>query len=159
MEVRVAILLALLALTFGCGGTDETPTEECGPAHATVERVVDGDTIVLVGGQKVRYLGVNAPESDACFGPEAEAFNAALVVGREVGLEYDVQCRDQYDRLLAHVTLDGGSVNLTLLEQGLACLMVIAPNVLYEDVYAQAVQVARAYGRGIWEACEPVPCL
>jgi len=146
-------------MSAGCGNDSDSSTQTCGPATGTVERVVDGDTVVLVGGQKVRYLGIDAPETDACYGSEATAFNSSLVLGKEVSLQYDEECKDKYNRLLAHLSIDGASVNMTMLEQGYACQMVISPNVLYSDAYADAVQVARAYGRGIWSACNPVPCL
>ena len=155
----VSFLISATGLAASCGNSTDSSTQTCGPATGTVERVVDGDTVVLVGGQKVRYLGLDAPETDACYGSEATAFNSELVLGKEVALEYDVECRDNYNRLLAHVSINGGSVNMTLLEQGYACQMVISPNVLYRDVYANAVQIARAYGRGVWSACDPVPCL
>ena len=81
--------------------------------NATVERVVDGDTIVVeLQGQRerVRLLGIDTPESvaedrpDQCYGAEAGAYLTDLLpVGTDVALVRDVEPRDQYDRLLAYV--------------------------------------------------------
>ena len=71
--------------------TDEPPeTSRCGPVSAEVAEVIDGDTIVLGGGEKVRYLLVDTPEitngKNECFGAEARNFNAEYVLGRTVEL-------------------------------------------------------------------------
>ena len=79
---------------------------------ARVERVVDGDTIVVrLDGrsERVRYIGVDTPESVKpgvrvqCFAKAAAAENRRLVLGRDVRLTYDAEARDRYGRLLAYV--------------------------------------------------------
>lgn len=79
-------------------------------AAATVERVVDGDTIVLAGGERVRLIGVDTPETKdprkpvQCFGEAASAHTSALLPpGTAVRLEHDVEPRDRYGRTLAYV--------------------------------------------------------
>src|SRR5690606_22673029 len=91
-------------------GTDETDGEQrCGPSTAVVEYVIDGDTVVLSSGEHVRYLLIDTPETaegkDECWGPEATEHNAAMVANRAVSLTYDVECEDQYGRLLAYVAV------------------------------------------------------
>jgi micrococcal nuclease len=76
-----------------------------------VARVVDGDTIeispAIDGVVEVRLIGVDTPEtkdpdeSVEPYGPEASAFATDELTGRRVGLEFDVERIDQYDRLLA----------------------------------------------------------
>src|SRR6187401_1781648 len=92
----------VLGLAAGC-----SDRADCGPESAVVTRVIDGDTLELVGGERVRYLLVDTPEStnghDECFGAEASEFNRSLVEGRRVALRYAEQCRDRYARLLAYV--------------------------------------------------------
>ena len=84
----------------------------------TVVRVIDGDTCVLQNGERVRYLGINAPESgDPQFNDATQA-NHNLVVGKEVQLELQDPSRDIQGRLLAYVFLDGVFVNEELLRQG-----------------------------------------
>ena len=70
---------------------------------ALVTRVIDGDTVELQTGDRVRYLLVNAPETtnghDDCYGQNAATFNSDLVLNKTVQLTYDVECKDRYDRL------------------------------------------------------------
>jgi len=71
----------------------------------TVERIIDGDIIVLVGGEKIRYIGMDTPEmsSEQPYAKEATGLNAILVDGREVRLEYDKERTDRFGRTLAYV--------------------------------------------------------
>jgi len=76
-----------------------------------VKRVLDGDTIEIEGGERVRYLGINAPESGQPFSTEATRENERLVAGRAVNLEFDIQTQDRYGRLLAHIWVGDVLVN------------------------------------------------
>lgn len=151
--MRLALLALLAAATAaGCGGS------RCGPTRALVAQVTDGDTVELDTGEKVRYLGVDTPETYGqvdCYGPEAKAFNRDLVEGKEVELEYDVDCRDRYDRLLAYVHLNGQMVNRVLLERGYARVLIIPPNgEKHEQELRDAEAAARNGAVGLWGACE-----
>lgn len=130
----------------------------------TVTRITDGDTIrVMVGGveEKVRYLGVDTPESVKpgtpveCFAKAASAFNARLVAGRRVRLESDVEARDRYGRLLAYVYRrpDGLFVNEELVRRGYAQPLTIAPNVRFAERFVRLAAQARERGAGLWGAC------
>jgi micrococcal nuclease len=125
--------------------------------------VIDGDTIVVGGGVKIRYLLVNTPETtdgrDQCYGASAARFNADLVLGRAIQLDYDVQCEDAFGRTLAYVTVDGEDVNRLLIERGYGCVLHIPPDGDARAGDFQAVQAAaRSAGRGLWGACDPIPC-
>ena len=86
-----------------------------------VSRVIDGDTIELIDGIKIRYIGINTPEVNQPGGKEATEANRALVEGEKVRLEYDVQQQDKYGRTLAYVSLEDGTfVNAELVKQGYA---------------------------------------
>lgn len=134
-----------------------------GTTPARVLRVVDGDTIeVDLGGAsyRVRYIGVDTPETVhpsrpvGCFGPEASAFNKALVRGQTVYLETDLSDTDRYGRLLRYVWLgDGRMVNQLLVEEGYAQVTTYPPDVKYVDRFLAAQQRARDEGRGLWGAC------
>lgn len=135
----------------------------CGPARATVARVIDGDTVELEGGERVRYLLVDAPEithgKNACFGAESREYNRSLVEGRRVDLLYEPRCRDRYDRLLAFVQLDGVDVNAALVRGGYACVLHIPPDGdarvgAFRSLEAQA----RTHAEGLWRACQTRPC-
>ena len=134
----------------GCG-------RPCGPAWGTVLRVIDGDTIELTSGEKVRYLHVDTPETykqpPECYSEEAKQFNIALIDGRTVALEYDEQCTDNYDRLLAFVCVDGRMVNKLLLERGYADLLIIPPNGKYKAEFQALKDAAQAESAGMWGAC------
>ena len=137
---------------------------------ARVVRVVDGDTIVIdrgLGNERLRYIGVDAPESvkpDTAvefMGGEASAANAALVEGRTVILERDVSDVDQYGRLLRYAWLQEGDgwllVNLELVRQGYAGVVTFPPDVRWIDELRSAERVARDAGIGLWGAATPMP--
>jgi micrococcal nuclease len=122
--------------------------------------VVDGDTIEISpavdGNEEVRLIGMDTPETkDPSEGieplsPEASAFATDEVTGQSVGLEFDVEREDQYDRLLAYVYLDGEMFNEVLVEEGLAQAYPYEPNTRYEERFAAAQEEARAANLGIW---------
>jgi micrococcal nuclease len=137
------------------------PTAET--TKANVVRVVDGDTIVVsFGGKdyKVRYIGMDAPETSApntavqWMGPQATAANAALVAGKTVYLEKDVSEVDRYGRLLRYVwTTDGAAwtlVNLELVRQGVAFAKSYPPDIRYDVVYEAAQGDAMGSALGLW---------
>ena len=135
----------------------------CGPRHAVVERVIDGDTIVLTGDVRIRFLLVDAPEITgghaACYGASAAQFNTDLVLGQAVELTYDARCQDRFGRTLAYVTVDGQDVNRLLIERGYACVLHIPPDGDARADELEAVQAAaRSARRGLWGACDPIPC-
>lgn len=124
---------------------------------AVVERAVDGDTVVLAGGERVRYIGVDTPELHhprkpvQAYAREAMEFNRRLVEGKRVRLEFDADRRDKYRRLLAYVFLEDGTfVNAELVKQGYAQLLTIPPNVKYSDLFLKLQREAREAKRGLW---------
>jgi micrococcal nuclease len=148
----------LVVLRLGCSGSP------CGPETAVVARAVDGDTVVLSTGEKVRYLNVDAPETTQghhdCFGVEAADFNASLVEGREVSLRYDgASCSDRYGRLLAWLSVDGVEVNRELVTRGLACALSVPPGGQGRDEeFSTLESEAKTARRGMWGACVATPC-
>ena len=149
----VAVTLCAVALSRAVEQKVEHPV-----TAAVVERVIDGDTVVLVGGEKVRYIGVDTPELQhhprkkvQPYAKEATEFNRRLVEGQKVRLEMDVERQDKYTRTLAYVFLeDGRFVNAELLKEGYAHLMTIPPNVRYVDLFTGLQRQARDAKRGLW---------
>jgi len=84
------------------------------------------------------------------YGREADSANGSLVEGKEVRLEFDVQERDQYGRLLAYVFVGDIFVNAWLVENGYAQVMTIPPNVRYAERFLELQQKAREEGKGLW---------
>lgn len=124
-----------------------------------VTRVIDGDTIEIEGGERVRYLGIDTPETVdpnrpvQCFGKEASAKNKELVEGEYVRLERDITDRDKYGRLLRYVYVDDKLVNLELVREGFAFIFTLPPDVKYQDQILAAQQEAREAKRGLWGDC------
>lgn len=158
---RAAGLLGALlavALGTGCGGTSP-----CGPERGVVADVVDGDTIVLESGERIRYLLVDTPEStggkDDCYGREARTFNAQLVQGKEVTLTYGEACTDRFQRTLAYVSVGKTDVNAELVRRGFGCVLHIPPAGTSRHEEFQGFQeAARDTGRGMWSACPAPQC-
>ena len=121
-----------------------------------VTRVIDGDTIEIVGGARVRYIGIDAPETVhpekpvEYFGKEASEKNRELVGGKRVYLEKDVQDEDKYGRLLRYVWVDDMMVNAELVRLGYAYSYTYPPNVKYQKYFLQLEKEARDQGRGLW---------
>jgi micrococcal nuclease len=152
-----AIVHASLASLTACGGGGDDDAET-----ATVGRVIDGDTVELTDGRRVRYLMVDTPESTTeteCYGPEAKDFNLALVGGKTIELRFDVEREDQFGRLLAYVTVDGSEINPVIVERGYGCVLHIPPNGNDRASEFDELELrARTLGRGLWSACTPRPC-
>jgi len=145
------------------------PVSDSGPANpvrltrsCVVRLVLDGDTIECSRLGRVRLVGIDAPERDqGPFGASARAALLVLVAPRDtVQLEFDVEGRDQYDRLLAYVWKAHAQVNWLLVRQGWAVQLTYPPNVQYVDWFTAAERRAREEGRGLWAEggfeCRPV---
>lgn len=143
-----------------------TPTVNPSRERVRVVRVVDGDTIELKNGKKLRYIGVDTPETVdprkpvQCFGKEASLKNKEFVEGKEVELEKDVSETDRYGRLLRYVFVDDPStasgqifVNEYLVRQGYAHAATFPPDVRYQELFKAAEQEARENSRELWSAC------
>lgn len=136
-----------------------------------VKRTVDGDTLLLENGERVRLIGIDTPEMHESnklyrdaqrtkqdvstiqkLGRRAYEFTKNLVEGKRVSLEFDLERHDKYDRLLAYVYLkDGTFVNAKIVEEGYGSLLTIPPNVKYADLFLKLYQEARENRRGLWE--------
>ena len=155
-------LVALLLAGASCGSGSDGDGR-CGPSSAVVTRVVDGDTVELEDGTKLRYLMVDTPETtggkNECYGQQAMDYNIQLVQGKTVTIAYDEECEDRFDRLLAWVSVQGREVNRLLVERGYACVLFIKPNGAAREAEFDALEAqAKAEGRGMWGACAEVAC-
>lgn len=152
---------------------DPEPVEPAPAADApkvtqgVVSRVVDGDTAVItVAGvsEKVRFIGINTPESTTRhepFGEEASAYTKKALSGRTVFVETDVELRDKYGRLLAYIWLEkplspsnaevrAKMFNAKLLLDGYAEQATYPPNVRYVELFSAYANRARKAGVGLW---------
>jgi micrococcal nuclease len=186
MVRRVAALVLIAAIAAAIAGCEAlappTPlrvvsvTAPPGPVgaveRARVVRVVDGDTILVdirSRRERVRYIGIDAPESVRPntpvepFAREAAAENARLVAGRDVVLEVDVSDRDAFNRLLRYVWLEQPNgdppllVNFELVARGVANAVTYPPDLRYTDLFRAAEREARQRGRGLWSSPSAPP--
>ncbi|MDP2703911.1 MAG: thermonuclease family protein [bacterium] len=134
---------------------------------ALVTKVIDGDTIEIEGGEKVRYIGIDAPEigggeQKTCFAAEAAVKNGELVKGKSVRIEKDASERDPYGRLLGYVYAKTGEgeeeifINLKLIEEGAALAASYPPDIKHEGEFSAAEEEAKKEGKGLWSICEKV---
>ncbi len=161
------LLLSLLLFVL-------VPFSLLGGDTAQIAYVIDGDTVVvLVNGKKesVRLIGIDTPESkrnakafrDAersgsdveaivASGKRARAFvKSQIRKGGKVSLEFDVEKRDRYGRLLAYIYLpDGRMLNEIIVRSGYASVMTIPPNVKHRDLFQKAYRHARQNKLGLW---------
>ena len=166
MSIRLKSLLVVLACLFCCGCQPNYNYEDI-----LVTKVIDGDTIVLSGGQSLRLIGIDTPETRInkriywqaqrsqkdvqaimSLGKKAGSFTRSLVERQRVRVEFDVEKYDKYNRLLGYVYLkDGSFVNAKIIEAGYANLLSIPPNVKYADLFLRLYQQARENNRGLWK--------
>jgi micrococcal nuclease len=160
--IPLALVLALVAGGWWWARGDGPP-----PAEATVDRVVDGDTVIVRSGSRtldVRLLGIDTPETVdpnrpvGCYGPEASAYTKHLLTGRRVRLVYDRQLHDVYGRWLAYIYLERQGlpdlfVNARLITAGYARTLSIPPNTAHAAELATLERTAALAGRGLWSAC------
>ena len=167
--IVIGKVVAGLALAAGGIGTSVAVLNTVGSPErdqGVVERVVDGDTVdVSVGGTitRIRLLNIDTPETVdpdqpvQCLGPEATEFlKSVLPAGTAVGLEYDEERIDQYDRTLAGVfTADGKLVNAEIARQGLAEAVIVGDNDRFYPPVEQARDEAMSAGRGLYDRHRP----
>lgn len=179
------VLLAVLGLLFGIAyisfpktirvplptslftpSPQTTTSIPLAPTYAKVTKVIDGDTIELENGQKVRYIGIDTPETNhptkrvECYGKEATQRNKELVAGKIVRLEKDVSEIDRFGRLLRYVYIENTAtpsasifVNELLVKEGYAFAATFPPDVKYSELFLSAQQEARKNNKGLWKNC------
>ncbi|NQV04053.1 MAG: thermonuclease family protein, partial [Candidatus Omnitrophica bacterium] len=127
--------------------------------------IIDGDTIELSNGQRVRYIGIDTPEmrerkglgwlyNPRPYAKEAKDFNQRLVNGKPIRLEFDVQKNDKYGRLLAYVYVGEKMVNLEMVKEGYAMIYAYPPNIKYAEEFLEAQRFARENEKGLWSGLE-----
>jgi micrococcal nuclease len=126
-----------------------------------IKQVFDGDTVRTDNNLNIRLIGVDTPEIDwkdgenEYYALEAYNYTRKHLQNNQVYLEYDLEKRDKYDRLLAYLFLpDGTFFNASLLREGYAHLLLVPPNIKYQDLYREMVKEARENRVGIWDRIE-----
>lgn len=122
------------------------------PKKGKVERVVDGNTIVLENGPIVRYVGITCPEENQPYDDESTEFNRKLVEGKQVSLEYDHYKADKFGRLLAYAIIDGKNVSMELAKTGMAQVVVYQHKkpFIYQEQLLKLQEEAKKKKLGMW---------
>lgn len=140
-----------------------SPTPRPGREWAHVLRVWDGNTILIDGGLSVRYIGVDTPGGGMFnrplepFGRQAAERNLALVEGKDIEIEQDVNDVDGNGFLLRYVYVGGAMVNQVLLREGLAKMPPASADRKYQVALEAAQEVARSTPLNIWTLISPTP--
>lgn len=129
IQTLCLILLAFAATAICAAAQNNAPALPASASAAWVSNVLDGDTVQLADGRRVRLLGINTPEiqhtnrAAEAGGNAAKQWLLQKILHRPVSLVSDVEATDKYGRTLAYVfTQDNELINQQLLEQGLATL-------------------------------------
>ncbi len=121
-----------------------------------IVRVLDGDTVELQGGEKIRLLGINTPEKNMFYFEEAKLFLEKLVLNKSVGFE--LKDTDKYGRWLGYIFVGDKMINEKILNEGLASLYVYEPDEYFEKL-EKAEEFARGNGLGIWRKSSQDGCV
>jgi micrococcal nuclease len=135
-----------LAGGYFLGHSNNVPDME----QVLVAAVLDGDTIELVDGRHIRYLGIDTPESGEPYADEATTRNRQLVGGKVVELQRGKRNQDEYGRFLRYVYIDGTFVNAELVAQGFAHTLIFDPDERYAQILVQLEQYAKMRKIGMW---------
>lgn len=156
--VSVPSQASSLATPSSAPSTSTTPLRDVQgkqTSQVQVIRIVDGDTIdVQIEGkeEKIRLIGINAPETNECFGKESTQRAGELLNFKNVSLEADQTQgeRDKYKRLLRYVFIDGVSFEETMIREGFAKEYTYSTAYKYQSLFKEAQKEAQENKRGLW---------
>ena len=143
MKIRILFLLLLIFIA-SCNQT----IRNC---DNMATRIIDGDTIVLSDGNKVRLIGINAPEKGKPYSKIAASELGNMVLNKCLVLEKDASDKDKYGRLLRYVYADGKFVNEMMIENGFAKAFIYGNDTKYSEKFKLDEESARKNRLGIWE--------
>jgi len=126
--------------------------------YGFVKQVYDGDTLRLANGDKIRLIGINAPEMNYKSGDpdpyakQATQYLRKKVLNKRVGIRYGTSPKDKYKRHLAHVFLsDGTNIQAELIRNGFAFNIAIPPNLWQQRCYQSLEKNAQTHSKGLWQ--------
>ena len=163
MKINTVVFIILLTSLCSISCIDNREKRKLSEQYIEVSKVSDGDTfwVTYKDGtkEKVRLIGINAPESRKTgkkdkeyFGKESSDFLKSYLLNKKVRLEYDVQKTDRYKRTLAYVYMEDDTfLNDYLVKNGFASVATYPPNVKYVDLFVKSEQYARENKLGLWK--------
>jgi len=150
-----SIILLILFITSGTlyyQFTDTPPSLET----YEIQKIIDGDTLELSTGERVRLKGINTPESSMPYYTEAKTFLQSIVQNKLIQIEN--HGTDKYGRILAHIFINNRNVNAQILEQGLATLYYYESDSHYDEL-KEAEEFARQNQKGLWQKSTNAHCI
>lgn len=138
------VFLLFLALCFFCfsGCINEGLSSDLPDNTYLVTKIIDGDTVIVQGGATIRLLGIDTDERNYPCYEQAKSRIEELILNQEVYLESDQEDKDQYDRYLRYILLNGENINLQLVEEGLAIARFSSGNTKYQQEIKTAEETA-----------------
>ncbi|MDO8747439.1 MAG: thermonuclease family protein [Thermodesulfovibrionales bacterium] len=159
LKATTSFLVLITTLLYCLCGDSSAFLRPANPGYVRVIKVHDGDTVSIVSNgrkEKVRLIGIDAPEiKQRLWGTKARKHLEKMLIAsnRKVTLEFDVERRDKYGRLLCYIfTPDKEMLNIQMVKDGYAVLLTIPPNIKYADELKMAQNEARQNRRGIWNS-------
>ncbi len=163
--VYFILTFLLMFISFFLGGYLErqkiktspiTPISSISPTSQKllVVEVPDGDTLKLSNGKTFRLYGVNAPEVKEPYYEEAKTFTQNLVLNKEISFEQEENYKeDKFGRMLGYVFINGVNLNLELVRNGLARVVLYEKRakIKYQDELLFAEKEAKEKRAGIWK--------
>ncbi len=155
---KPALIIIIIIIAYNIISTEKPPENFENMKKTVVERVVDGDTIIISGGERIRMIGINTPESVKeageveHFGIEASKYTKDKLEGKTIYIEKDVSDRDDYGRLLRYIYLEDGTFyNEKIVKEGYAFAGTYPPDVKYNEILHDAEDYARENNLGLWK--------
>ena len=156
----IFILLLCIMTTLVCGCINnqeeashtEPTTQSSGLVEVMVTEVVDGDTITISGGERIRLIGIDAPETDEEYYQESKTYLTNQILHQEIKLESDVTDKGKYGRSLRYIWFDGELINAQIVRNGLAIAKQFDPDIKYQHLIADAEKEAMEQKVMMWSA-------
>jgi len=165
--LKVFMVVLLFIFSIANGTVCDIPAD-VGIVEGYISRLTDGDTVRIraFGSRteyKVRFLGIDAPETN--YRGRSQGYYAELAksrvgellpLGTSVRVIYEEDKFDMYGRLLGHIYKDGININQLLLEEGLAVMYHIWPNIEYLECYSRSTEYAIDENKGMFSNENPL---
>lgn len=148
-KLHLVFLVAILLVAAAYHAISAMPQRE----SRYVSRIIDGDTIVVEGGERVRLLAIDTPErGEPCYKNATQRLSE-LIKDKDVILERHSEDKDRYGRLLRYIFVNDTFVNLVMVQEGYAHLYIVEKDGYYKQ-FLEAEKSARASGGCVWNAKE-----
>lgn len=136
--LNVSLILGLILIIWFLSGFEN---KDIG-GEKIVTKIIDGDTIIIQGGEKIRLLGIDCDERGKPCYKEAKEFLEEFLLDEKILLEKDIEDKDRYSRSLRYVFLDGENINLKLIKKGLCIARFERDGAKYQKEIINAEEIA-----------------